>query len=209
MSKDIFKILLCRFFKLICLDRGIIKYLLTFLIGHGDHLIGLCICLLHDLVLAYKFSRLLRCLIYKSLSLLLCVLQDRFALIPFDRRPGEATLHPVTPKDIEAQLTALRARPLGPGSNLALAISFQAFNNTIFSMQTVYASMFAVISGILSSVLASGLIPVIEVMFNYTTDIKLLELANLNSPLLRELMLKAPGTYHHSVMVGNLVEGAA
>jgi len=93
--------------------------------------------------------------------------------------------------------------------NLALAISFQAFNNTLFSMQTIYASMFAVISGILSSVLASGLIPVIEVMFNYTTDIKLLELANLNSPLLRELMLKAPGTYHHSVMVGNLVEGAA
>ncbi len=48
--------------------------------------------------------------------------QDRFALIPFDRKPGEAALHPVTPMDIEAQLTALRARPLGPGSNLALAI---------------------------------------------------------------------------------------
>jgi len=55
----------------------------------------------------------------------------------------------------------------------------------------------------------SGFIPVIESLFHYTTDIKLLELANLNSPLLRDLMVRAPGTYHHSVVVGNLVEAAA
>lgn len=48
--------------------------------------------------------------------------QDRFALIPFDRAPGEAALRPVNPKEIEAQLSALRNRPLGPGSNLALAL---------------------------------------------------------------------------------------
>jgi cyclic-di-AMP phosphodiesterase PgpH len=43
----------------------------------------------------------------------------------------------------------------------------------------------------------------------YTTNIKLLEIANLNHPLLRELSLEAPGTYHHSIMVGNLAEAAA
>ncbi len=93
--------------------------------------------------------------------------------------------------------------------NLALALAFQTFSNTLFSIQTVYVAFFALVGGILSAGFVSGFIPVIETLFNYTTDIKLLELANLNSPLLRDLMIKAPGTYHHSVVVGNLVEAAA
>jgi putative nucleotidyltransferase with HDIG domain len=93
--------------------------------------------------------------------------------------------------------------------SLAMALAFQTMNNSLLSMQTVYALFFALISGVLSAGLVSGFIPVIETMFHYTTDIKLLELANLNSPLLRDLMVKAPGTYHHSVVVGNLVEAAA
>ena len=93
--------------------------------------------------------------------------------------------------------------------NLALALAFQTFSNTLFTMQTVYAAFFALVGGIISAGLVSGFIPVIETLFHYTTDIKMLELANLNSPLLRDLMIKAPGTYHHSVVVGNLVEGAA
>lgn len=93
--------------------------------------------------------------------------------------------------------------------NLAMALSFQTFSNSLFSMQTVYVALFSLISGIISAGFVSGFIPVIETLFQYTTDIKLLELANLNTPLLRELMVKAPGTYHHSVIVGNLVEAAA
>ncbi|MBI2353530.1 MAG: HDIG domain-containing protein [Deltaproteobacteria bacterium] len=93
--------------------------------------------------------------------------------------------------------------------SLAMAIAFQTFNNNLFSMQTVYVACFALVSGVLSAGIVSGLIPVIEVLFHYTTDIKLLELANLNSPLLRDLLVRAPGTYHHSVVVGNLVEAAA
>jgi putative nucleotidyltransferase with HDIG domain len=93
--------------------------------------------------------------------------------------------------------------------NLAMALSFQTFSNSLFSMQSVYVALFALASGILSAGFVSGLIPVIETLFQYTTDIKLLELANLNTPILRELLVKAPGTYHHSVIVGNLVETAA
>ncbi len=93
--------------------------------------------------------------------------------------------------------------------NLAMAIAFQTFSNTLFTMQTVYTAFFALVSGVFSAGIVSGSIPVIETLFHYTTDIKLLELANLNSPLLRDLMIKAPGTYHHSVVVGNLVEAAA
>ena len=93
--------------------------------------------------------------------------------------------------------------------NLALALSFQTFNNAIFTTQTLYVAFFALFSGFISAGFVSSFIPLIETLFQYTTDIKLLELANLNSPVLRELMVKAPGTYHHSVIVGNLVEAAA
>ena len=63
--------------------------------------------------------------------------------------------------------------------------------------------------GVLSSMLVLGFTPIVEGLFRYTTDIKLLELANLDNPLLKDLTLQAPGTYHHSVIVGSLVEAAA
>lgn len=93
--------------------------------------------------------------------------------------------------------------------NLAMVLAFQLFQESIFSMQTVYCVVFSLASGLITAVLASGGIPFLESLFQYTTDIKLLELTNLNSPVLRELMVRAPGTYHHSVVVGNLVEAAA
>ncbi len=64
-------------------------------------------------------------------------------------------------------------------------------------------------SGFVSGIIATGLVPFIEVLFSYTTDIKLLELSNLNHPLLRDLIVRAPGTYHHSIVTGSLVEAAA
>jgi len=68
---------------------------------------------------------------------------------------------------------------------------------------------FIVFNGVGSSFIALGLLPVIEHVFNYTTDIKLLELANLEHPLLEEMMVNAPGTYHHSILIGNLAKAAA
>ncbi|MBK8482604.1 MAG: HDIG domain-containing protein [Proteobacteria bacterium] len=62
--------------------------------------------------------------------------------------------------------------------------------------------------GVLSALLVLALLPVLEWAFAYTTEITLLELANPNHPLLRELMLRAPGTYHHSMVVGSLAEAA-
>jgi putative nucleotidyltransferase with HDIG domain len=67
----------------------------------------------------------------------------------------------------------------------------------------------AALSGLLSGVLASGLVPFLEMASGFSTNLKLMELGNLNRPLLQELMLAAPGTYHHSVIVGSMVEAAA
>jgi len=63
--------------------------------------------------------------------------------------------------------------------------------------------------GLAAGVLVSAILPVVEWIFNYTTDIKLLELADLNHPALRELFMRAPGSYNHSIMVGNLCKEAA
>jgi len=55
----------------------------------------------------------------------------------------------------------------------------------------------------------SALLPLFEYLFKITTDIKLLELLDLNQPLMREFLVEAPGTYHHSIIVGSLAEAAA
>ncbi|MBI5816743.1 MAG: HDIG domain-containing protein [Nitrospinae bacterium] len=68
--------------------------------------------------------------------------------------------------------------------------------------------VFAVAGGAMASLLVSGGLPVIESVFPVVSDIKLLEIANLNHPLLRRMILEAPGTYHHCMMVGNLAEEA-
>ncbi len=67
---------------------------------------------------------------------------------------------------------------------------------------------FAFAGGVLSGVFVLGVVPIFE-GFGFVTDYRLLELANLNHPLLRQLMLRAPGTYHHSVTVAQLCEAAA
>jgi putative nucleotidyltransferase with HDIG domain len=66
-----------------------------------------------------------------------------------------------------------------------------------------------VVNGILSSLLAVGSFAVLGRMFGILTTVQLLELANPTQPLLRRLLMEAPGTYHHSIMVGNLAERAA
>jgi cyclic-di-AMP phosphodiesterase PgpH len=65
------------------------------------------------------------------------------------------------------------------------------------------------IGGIFSSFVAMIFVPMLESFFNYTTDIKLLELSNLNHPLMQDMMMKAPGTYHHAMNVGSMVDAAA
>jgi len=65
------------------------------------------------------------------------------------------------------------------------------------------------LSGLLASALSSVLLPALESIFRITTDVRLLELSNLNLPILRRLSVEAPGTYHHSLMTGTLAEAAA
>ena len=67
----------------------------------------------------------------------------------------------------------------------------------------------ALLSGVIAGIFCLGSTPVWESFFHALTPMKLMELCNPTNPLLKRLMFEAPGTYHHSVMVGNLAEAAA
>lgn len=70
-------------------------------------------------------------------------------------------------------------------------------------------SFLGLVNGFISAIGTIGVLPYIESMFGITSSMRLLELSNPNQPLLRKLLLEAPGTYHHSMLVGNLSEAAA
>ncbi|MBI3184924.1 MAG: HDIG domain-containing protein [Myxococcales bacterium] len=78
------------------------------------------------------------------------------------------------------------------------------------SVDTIATAGFAFLgSAAAVPVVVMALTPLVESVFGYASDIKLLELANLNHPALKELIVQAPGTYHHSIIMGSLVESAA
>ncbi len=65
------------------------------------------------------------------------------------------------------------------------------------------------VAAIITISIVNGLLPILEGIFKITTPISWIELSDLNHPLLRRLTLEAPGTYHHSLQVASLAEGAA
>jgi putative nucleotidyltransferase with HDIG domain len=70
-------------------------------------------------------------------------------------------------------------------------------------------SAFAIGNGIVTAMVVGGAVPILEHLFQVTTDISWLEASDLNHPLLRRMTIEAPGTYHHSLVVANLAEAAA
>ncbi|MBF0506933.1 MAG: HDIG domain-containing protein [Nitrospirae bacterium] len=83
------------------------------------------------------------------------------------------------------------------------------FEGKLLTAMAPHALLFAAMSGIMIAALVSLVLPVIEYVFTITTDISLIELLDLEQPLMHNLMISAPGTYHHSIIVGNLAETAA
>lgn len=74
--------------------------------------------------------------------------------------------------------------------------------------ELIFYGVAAIVSGVLSSSMTIGLLPFFESTFGILSDMKLIELSNPNHPLLKKILIEAPGTYHHSVMVANLADTA-
>ncbi len=94
-------------------------------------------------------------------------------------------------------------------ANAFTALSITLLQRNLIAPSTLVIIGFAFLNGFMVISVASVLLPLLEYLFNLTTDISLLELMDLNQPLMRNLLVEAPGTYHHSIIVGNLVEAAA
>ena len=93
--------------------------------------------------------------------------------------------------------------------NIVLVVAAEIYSGNLLGMRIVWGIVFAFAGGLGTGIVTSGLSPLIELAFGYTTDITLLELANLDRPILKRLMIEVPGTYHHSMVVGTMVEAAA
>ncbi|MCP4669935.1 MAG: HDIG domain-containing protein [Desulfobacula sp.] len=94
--------------------------------------------------------------------------------------------------------------------NAVLAVSLGFYSLTQPDIIILAKEMaLAFCGGLFAAILTIGFSPLIEILFNYTTDSKLLEFSNLDQPLIKRLMIEAPGTYNHSVIVATLAEAAA
>ncbi len=93
--------------------------------------------------------------------------------------------------------------------NIIMCFLIQTLYGNPYSLIGTISIVSAFLGGALAGVIATGFLPLIEMIFGFTTDIKLLELSSLDQPILKDLMVKAPGSYHHSVMVSTLVEATA
>jgi putative nucleotidyltransferase with HDIG domain len=93
--------------------------------------------------------------------------------------------------------------------NILLVTSIDFYLAELSGTKLMWDWAFGFMGGIGAGIVTAGIVPLVEIAFGYTTDISLLELASLDRPILRRLMIEAPGTYHHSVIVGSLVEAAA
>ena len=92
--------------------------------------------------------------------------------------------------------------------NMAAILSLNLLTGHLFNDLLIRLFMGG-LGGMITAVLVAGFTPVFESLFGFITYIKLLELANLNQPLFQRMIIDAPGTYHHSIIVASLVEAAA
>ncbi|HMK44716.1 MAG TPA: HDIG domain-containing protein [Dissulfurispiraceae bacterium] len=94
-------------------------------------------------------------------------------------------------------------------ANVLTAAMILLAQGQLFSVVAPSSFLFGILAGVSVIALVTSMLPVIEYSFGLRTDISLVELLDHDQPLLKNLMVNAPGTYHHSIIVGNLAEAAA
>ncbi len=141
------------------------------------------------------------------------------ALVTGVYMPGPAIFVPfVFITNLVACLTLRRFRSrsdyVKAGLNVALAslpfaLAFFITGQQLDAANVSIAIVASLFGGILCSFLAAGFTPIVEHLCGYVTDMRLIEMATLDHPLLKELSISAPGTWNHSMVIGMMVEAAA
>ncbi|WP_411829421.1 HD family phosphohydrolase [Paenibacillus alginolyticus] len=182
------------------LDYPYIGYLAPTALG------SILIAILLDAPLAFIASVLF--------SLMASIIFNTEHVLLFDYRFGLVSLAICFTAVFTIQRASQRATILKAGLMIAffsmLTITSMLLMEDHFQKKEALLSLsFAAAGGLLTVVFVIGLLPFFEVAFGILSPLKLVELSNPNHPLLRKLLTETPGTYHHSVMVGNLSEAAA
>ncbi len=161
-----------------------------------------------SLMIAILVDRRLSILITAILALLISQITE-------DNRMGVAIVAFVSGlsgvlslKELNQRSELVRAGLYVAGSSFIAILAVNMISEESAQMVLLGALVMGALNGFLTSVLTIGIMPYLENIFGITSSIKLLELINPGHPLLKQLLLEAPGTYHHSVMVGNLSEAA-
>lgn len=120
---------------------------------------------------------------------------------------SSALLGIITIRDIEKRTEFLIAGLWIAVINILLVIAIGLMEENSFNI-IGYNIMLAALNGFLNALLVTGLFPIYENVFKLTTRFNLLELSDLNAPIFKRMLVKAPGTYNHSLMVANMAEAA-
>lgn len=94
-------------------------------------------------------------------------------------------------------------------ANIVVVLTFVLLGGAVEPQPLGQRVLAAIVNGSFSAILTLGGYSLLGTLFNIMTTLQLLDLSRPTHPLLRQLLLKAPGTYHHSIMVGNMAEQAA
>ncbi|MDD2554483.1 MAG: HDIG domain-containing protein [Desulfotomaculaceae bacterium] len=160
------------------------------------------------MLIALLLDSRLAVLVVAVLSLLLGVMtgnQFRFAVVGFVG--GITGVYSVSKLSQRSDL--VRAGIYTSGANVVAIFIVGLVNGSPLALLISSSLALGVINGILSSILTNGFLPFLENTFRITSSVRLLEISNPNNVLLKRLLTEAPGTYHHSIIVGNLAESAA
>ncbi|MFW6366898.1 MAG: HDIG domain-containing metalloprotein, partial [Spirochaetota bacterium] len=110
-------------------------------------------------------------------------------------------------KTIEKRFDFLKTGIIIGLVNACIVISIALMRE--LALQQIIASVrIAVAAGVINTIVVMGVFPILENMFSLTTKFKLFELSDLNAPIFKEMLIKAPGTYNHSILVANMAEAA-
>ncbi|MFA5150466.1 MAG: HDIG domain-containing metalloprotein [Candidatus Omnitrophota bacterium] len=214
LAVTLFLIILCGYLKLRKLDIKccrLINLSLLFLIIYagGSFIIRQQLSILY---IPFSIIPMLATLLFGSLEVsLLLTLASAVALASFSGYPLQTMLLALTSGTVSSFLvlgarkrsTIIRAGILNA---LLQIIVLVLIEHLWIGLPYRYLTLF--LNGIISSIIVLGVLSVFEYLFNTATNISLLELADFHHPLLQRMVQEAPGTYHHSLIVGNLSETA-
>ena len=167
------------------------------------------------LVPVAAFSMLIAALINSDIAIFLTAIMGIFMTLILNGQPYCGIVAIVGGMVGIYQVSNVNSRSQFVGSSFyvgianAIIIAALGLMNDQSYMLIGFGTLFGLINGVVSAILMTGTLPFFERAFRITTVGKLIELSNSNHPLLKRLMIEAPGTYHHSILVGNLAEAAA